>query len=99
MSRKTIGARDAGKLCFCLHGRYRAPERNPMFVHCVYFWLKPGITEAEKRQFLAGASSLTRIQSVRQGWVGKPAATDRPVIDRSYSYGLVVAFDDLAGHD
>ena len=70
-----------------------------MFVHCVYFWLKPGITEAERKQFVAGATSLTKIKAVKQGWVGKPADTDRPIIDRSYSYGLVVAFDDLAGHD
>ena len=70
-----------------------------MFVHSVYFWLKPGITAAEEQLFFRGAESLTKIRSVRQGWVGKPAATDRPVIDRTYSYGLVVAFDDAAGHD
>jgi len=70
-----------------------------MFVHCVYFWLKPGITAEEEQTFLRGAESLTKIQSVRYGWCGKPAATDRPVIDRTYSYGLVVAFDDAAGHD
>ena len=70
-----------------------------MFVHCVYFWLKPGLPESEVRRFQAGAESLLRISSVRHGWVGKPADTDRPIIDRSYSYGLVVVFDDTAGHD
>ena len=70
-----------------------------MFVHCVYFWLKAGITSDEEKRFLEGAKSLTKIESVRKGWVGKPAATDRPVIDSSYSYGLVVVFEDMAGHD
>ena len=70
-----------------------------MFVHSVYFWLKPGITNAEEEEFLGGVESLTRIRTVRYGWCGKPAATDRPVIDRTYSYGLVVAFDDAPGHD
>ena len=70
-----------------------------MFVHCVYFWLKPTLTEAEVRQFVAGATSISKLKSVRHGWLGKPASTDRPIIDRSYSYALVVAFDDLAGHD
>jgi hypothetical protein len=70
-----------------------------MFVHCVYFWLKPGITADEESRFLDGARSLTKLPSVKHGWVGKPAGTDRPIIDRSYSYGLVVAFDDEAGHD
>lgn len=70
-----------------------------MFVHCVYFWLRPDLTEAERAQFVEGARSLTAIESVRHGWVGTPAATDRAVIDRTYSYALVVVFDDMAGHD
>jgi len=69
-----------------------------MLVHTVYFWLKPGISAAEEEEFLRGMESLTKIQSVRQGWFGKPAPTDRPAVDRSYSYGLVIAFEDIAGH-
>ncbi|HEX2612148.1 MAG TPA: Dabb family protein [Fibrobacteria bacterium] len=70
-----------------------------MFVHCVYFWLKPGIEAADEKTFVERAQALTTLPSVKHGWVGKPAATDRPVIDRSYSYGLTVVFDDAAGHD
>ena len=70
-----------------------------MFVHCVYFWLKPGLSPAEIKQFVEGATSLTKIKTVRNGFLGKPASTDRPIIDRTYSYGMVVAFDDMAGHD
>ena len=70
-----------------------------MFVHSVYFWLRPDLTEEEKEKFWAGARSLTEISSVRHGWVGTAAATDRPIIDRSYSCALVVVFDDEAGHD
>jgi len=70
-----------------------------MFIHSVYFWLKPGLTESEEEQFLVGIESLTRTRTVRYGWCGKPAGTDRPVIDRTYTYGLIVAFDDAAGHD
>ena len=70
-----------------------------MFVHCVYFWLKSGITAGELEQYVKGVKSLTTIGGVRHGWVGTPADTDRAVIDRSYSYALIVAFDDKAGHD
>jgi hypothetical protein len=70
-----------------------------MFIHSVYFWLKPGTTPSEEEAFVQGAKSLTAIASVRHGWVGKPAATDRPIIERGYSYALVVTFDDAAGHD
>jgi len=70
-----------------------------MFVHSVYFWLKPDLTPEQIALFVERATALTTLPSVKHGWVGKPAATDRPVIDRSYSYGLVVVFDDEAGHD
>ena len=70
-----------------------------MFIHSVYYWMKTGRTADEEHQFLRGLESLTKIRTVRYGWCGKPASTDRPVIDRSYSYGLVVVFDDIAGHD
>ena len=70
-----------------------------MFIHSVYYWMKPGRTAEEVQQFCRGLESLTKIKSVRHGFFGKPAVTDRPVIDRTYSYGLVVIFDDIAGHN
>lgn len=70
-----------------------------MFIHVVYFWLREGLSPDEAAQFSAGVQSLLAIESVKHGWVGVPAATDRPVIDRSYSRALVVVFADEAGHD
>ncbi len=70
-----------------------------MFVHSVYFWLKDGLREEELAAFRRGLDSLTTIETVRTAYIGVPAATDRPVIERGYSYGLIVAFDDAEGHD
>ncbi len=70
-----------------------------MFVHTVYFWLKPGTKPEEIRRFEDKSNAMLKIPSVLHGWVGKPAATSRPVIDSSYTYALVVVFQDLAGHD
>ena len=70
-----------------------------MFVHAVYFWLRDDLPPADRARFVAGVESLLTIESVAHGWVGVPAATDRPVIERGYSYALVVAFADAAGHD
>jgi hypothetical protein len=67
-----------------------------MFVHAVYFWLKPGVQPEQTRQFEDLALAMAKIPGVRHLWVGKPAATDRPVIDRSYSYALTVVLDDAA---
>jgi stress responsive alpha/beta barrel protein len=70
-----------------------------MFVHVVYFWLQPNLSPADTAAFIAGVTSLTTINTVQHAWVGVPAATDRPIIDRSYSYSLVVVFADQDGHD
>jgi stress responsive alpha/beta barrel protein len=70
-----------------------------MFVHAVYFWLRPDLTPAQRAQFVAGVRSLGTIQSVQQCYIGVPAPTDRPVIDRTYSQALVLVFADQAAHD
>jgi hypothetical protein len=70
-----------------------------MFVHAVYFWLRDDLTAAERQAYLEGVRSLTTIPDVRHGWVGTPADTDRPIIERGYSYALTLAFADRAAHD
>lgn len=70
-----------------------------MLLHSVYFWLRPDLTAAQRDEFWSGVKALGAIPSVKFFFVGGPADTDRPVIDRSYSCALVVGFDDIAGHD
>ena len=70
-----------------------------MFLHTVLFWLREDLTPAQLEKFEAGLKALTEIQSVTFRFIGRPAATRRPVVDWSYSYKLVVGFADLAGHD
>ncbi len=70
-----------------------------MFVHAVYFWLKPETTPAQVRQYEELALAMSAIPGVKHLWLGRPAATDRPVIDRSYSYALTVVFSDPAAEE
>jgi hypothetical protein len=70
-----------------------------MFVHSVYFWLRDDISAADRAAFVDGIRSLCTIESVQHGFIGTPAGTDRPIIDASYSYALVVSFADDAAHD
>jgi hypothetical protein len=70
-----------------------------MFVHHVFFWLREGLSNEEIQKVEAGIKSLLTIETVKYGDVGTPAVTDRPVIDRSYSYSLLTVFDDKEGHD
>lgn len=71
-----------------------------MLIHSVYFWLKPELTDAQRADFRRGLDSLAGVRSVEKLYVGTPAAIPpRPVVDATYSFGLMVVFKDLAGHD
>lgn len=70
-----------------------------MFVHHVYFWLKEGLSTEDIQKFENTVQTLLKIDVVKLGDVGKPASTDRPVIDRSYSYSLLLVFENKEGHD
>jgi Stress responsive A/B Barrel Domain len=70
-----------------------------MLLHSVLFWLRPDLTRTEVTRFEEGLETLTTISSVKTHFFGKPAPTRRPVIDATYSYQLVLGFDDLQGHD
>lgn len=71
-----------------------------MFVHTVYFWLKPGSPAGAAERLTADCRAiLGEIPTVRRLWAGPPAQTPRDVVDNSYACGLTVIFDDRAGHD
>jgi hypothetical protein len=68
-----------------------------MLVHAVYIWLNDDLSAETRAKHLDALRALKAIPFVRQFHLGVPASTDRPVIERSYTYALVVACDDLAG--
>ena len=71
-----------------------------MFIHVVFFWLKPGTPDAARDQLIADCKEfLGRIPAVRHLWTGRPMMTPREVVDNSYGVGLTVVLDDPAGHD
>ncbi len=70
-----------------------------MFVHVVNFYLKKSLSVEEVSLFETCVQTLGTVETVMVFNVGKPANTDRPVIDKSYDYCLLVTFIDEAGHD
>lgn len=69
------------------------------FVHVVNFWLKKDLSQNDIKKFEENLTALKGIETIEIFNVGKPAATDRPVIDRSYNYCLLTVFRDEKGHD
>lgn len=78
----------------------QAPAQSPGMIHSVFFWLKEGLSETDEKAFLGGLESLREVGSVRSLHIGPPAPTEeRGVVDNSFSYALIVHFDDVAGQD
>jgi hypothetical protein len=70
-----------------------------MFVHHVFFWLKePQNQEAYNTQ-AEGLRQLSTIGTIKMVHIGKPATTERDVIDGSYTFSLLTVFDTEADHD
>ena len=70
-----------------------------MFVHHVFFWMKDDFTSDALTKFENGVKTLPAIELVKFGDVGKPASTNRPIIERSYSYSLLLVFENKSAHD
>ena len=67
-----------------------------MFVHHVFFWMKPDSSTEERAQLGAGLQTLKGIELIKTIQVGTPADTSREVIDRSYDFSLLMIFDNAA---
>lgn len=70
-----------------------------MHTHTVFFWLKDGLSEADQERFLTGLDLLTKESNIRDRRIGRPAATDRDVVDSTYTFSIVLRFDDVDAHD
>ena len=70
-----------------------------MIAHHVLFWLKADTTEDQKNAFRKGLQSLEKIEVVNSFHIGVPAPIERSVVDTTYTFSLILFFEDLAGHD
>lgn len=70
-----------------------------MIAHHVLFWLKADTSEDQKKAFRNGLQSLEKIEVVKTFHIGTPAPIERAVVDTTYSFSLVLFFEDLAAHD
>jgi hypothetical protein len=73
---------------------------TPGMIHTVYFWLKPGLNEADRADFVRGAKQLAEAPTVLNCFVGAPADTpEREVTDHSFDYSLHLLFTDVQTHN
>ena len=70
-----------------------------MIAHHVLFWLKADVTEDQKLAFRKSLATLENIEVVKTFHIGTPAPIERAVVDTTYTFSLLLIFEDMAGHD
>jgi Stress responsive A/B Barrel Domain len=70
-----------------------------VFVHHVYFWLKEPANDLHLQQLIAGLQQLSVVTTIKSFHIGKPAATNRGVIDATYSISWLNTFETAADQD
>src|SRR5690606_13510322 len=85
----------AGFMPFLQSNKKKNKKEKEMFVHHVYFWLKNTDSDADRKKLLEGLNSLKPIETIKQVHIGKPADTDRDVIENTYDFSLLLIFDNL----
>ena len=70
-----------------------------LFIHHVYFWLKNAQSKEDLEKLVQGLEKLSKVKTIQMFHIGKPADTNRDVIDRSYSVSWMLLFKNKADQD
>jgi hypothetical protein len=70
-----------------------------VFIHHVYFWLKEPENKQHFYELVAGLQKLSSVSTIQSFHIGKPAGTERSVIDTSYSVSWLLTFATAANQD
>lgn len=86
-----------------LGGLARASERKletqGEFFHVVFFWLIDESEEVSKRFEKELRKFIGQVDVIKTSHIGKPAPTDRDVIDNTWSYSLILSFNSKKEQD
>ena len=74
-------------------------QKKGMFIHHVYFWLKNPGNKEDKVKLIEGLKKLSKVKTIKNYYIGQPAATRREVIDSSYDVSWLLFFDNPVDQD
>lgn len=76
-----------------------ATDMKKLFLHHVFFWLREPVTSEVKQKFESALERLVTVETIVSYHLGKPASTNRDVIDGSYTYSLFTTFRSKEDQD
>ena len=74
-------------------------ELKNIFVHHVYFWLNNPDSKDDLNKLKEGLTKLSKVKTIKQFHMGKPADTNRDVIERTYAISWLCMFDSRADQE
>ncbi|MBK5270479.1 MAG: Dabb family protein [Bacteroidia bacterium] len=77
----------------------KAKELKNIFVHHVYFWLNNADSKTDMDKLVEGLTKLSKVKTIQQFHIGKPADTSREVIERGYSISWLALFNNAADQE
>lgn len=63
-----------------------------VFYHHVFFWLENPASTEDRNKLIEGLTKLSAVKTIQHFHIGKPAITNRDVIDSSYSVSWLLEF-------
>lgn len=70
-----------------------------VFIHHVYFWLNNPDSADDLKKLIEGLQKLSKVKTIKMFHIGKPAGTNRDVIDSSYAVSWLLMFNNKADQD
>ncbi|MDP9229171.1 MAG: Dabb family protein [Bacteroidota bacterium] len=83
----------AGTAMFALNNEPKKKLMENIFIHHVYFWLKNPDSKTDRDKLVEGLTKLSKVKTIQQFHIGKPADTNRDVIERTYAISWFVMFN------
>jgi hypothetical protein len=74
-------------------------ELKNIFIHHVYFWLNNPDSKDDLNKLKEGLTKLSKVKTIKQFHMGKPADTNRDVIERTYAISWLCMFDNAADQE
>ena len=70
----------------------RNTKMKNVFYHHVFFWLENPAKKEDRDKLIEGLNKLSSVKTIQHFHIGKPASTNRDVIDSSYSVSWLLEF-------
>jgi Stress responsive A/B Barrel Domain len=69
------------------------------FIHHVFFWLNNPDSREDLQKLVDGLKKLSAVKTIRFSHIGKPADTNRDVIETTYAVSWLLFFANKADQD